>query len=265
MQPTYIDNTPSSPFDITLHKVCKRRAEALPEHDHDHAQLTYVASGMAQLRTANGIWLLPPQLAAWVPSGVRHRLDIMTDAEVWIMLWDPRAIKAWRPDGFPAHSFVSGMSPLLRGLLDALSQGDLASERGEIMCRLALHELSVIKQAPTYLPMPESEIGMRVAEIALADHRNELPLEILASRAATSTRTASRRFPEETGMTLKAWRQRARILWALPELGAGKPISRVALEAGFASVAAFSHAFRQVMSSTPSEFLSAPKFDRGPS
>ncbi|MGP3696054.1 AraC family transcriptional regulator [Rhodobacter sp. NSM] len=248
---------PFSTPGVTLHRTRKRRAEALPDHAHDQAQLTFVASGMAQLRTEGGVWLLPPQLAAWVPPGMPHRLDIMTDAELLVVLWPPAALSAAIPDDFPAGDFVSAVSPLLRSLLDALARTDLASERGEIMLRLVLHELRAIEQAPSYLPMPASEVGLRLAEIALADHRNDLSLETLASRAATSVRTASRRFPDETGMTLKAWRQRARILWAVPELGRGRPISQVARDTGFASTAAFSHAFRQVMSQTPSEFLAS--------
>ncbi|OCX61732.1 AraC family transcriptional regulator [Thioclava sp. SK-1] len=252
---------PDLPPKVTLHRVLKRRTEALPEHAHDQAQLTFVASGLAQLRTEGGVWLLPPQLAAWVPPEMPHRLDIMTDAELLVVLWPPAALRASAPEGFPARDFVSSVSPLLRSLLDALSGTDISSERGRIMLQLILHELRAIEQAPTYLPMPASEIGLRVAEIALADHRNDLPLETLASRAATSVRTASRRFPEETGMTLKAWRQRARILWAVPELGQGKAIAQVARETGFASTAAFSHAFRQVMSQTPSEFLASYQHD----
>jgi len=248
---------PNTTPDVTLHTIVKRRAEALPEHAHDQAQLTFVASGIAQLRTEGGVWLLPPQLAAWVPSGMPHRLDILTDVQLLVVLWRPAVLRRAKPNDFPARDFVSAVSPLLRSLLDALAGADLASERGKIMLGLVLHELRTVEQAPTYLPMPASEIGLRVAEIALADHRNDLRLETLASRAATSVRTASRRFPEETGMTLKAWRQRARILRALPELGHGKAISQVARETGFASTAAFSHAFRQVMSQTPNEFLTS--------
>ncbi|MEI4488954.1 helix-turn-helix transcriptional regulator [Frigidibacter sp. MR17.14] len=248
---------PTATVDVTLHRVLKRRAEALPEHAHDQAQLTFVTSGMVQLRTERGVWLLPPQLAAWVPPGMPHRLEILTNAELLVVLWSPAALRAAKPDDFPEDDFVSPVSPLLRSLLEALAAADLVSERGRIMLGLVLHELRCVAQAPTYLPMPASEIGLRVAEIALGDHRNQLPLETLASRAATSVRTASRRFPEETGMTLKAWRQRARILWAVAELGRDKAISQVARETGFASTAAFSHAFRQVMSQTPSEFLAS--------
>jgi len=40
-------------------------------------------------------------------------------------------------------------------------------------------------------------VAKRVAEIALGDHRNLMDLAEIASRAATSIRTASRLFPRE--------------------------------------------------------------------
>ncbi|MCL4068341.1 helix-turn-helix transcriptional regulator [Pseudomonas sp. GX19020] len=256
--PKGIAEMPISIPHVILYRVHKRRDEALPEHAHGQAQLTFAISGMVQLRTEDGIWLLPPQLAAWIPPDIPHRLDIMTNAELWILLWDPATVRAWQPETLPSQAFISRVSPLLRSLLEAVAAMDALSERRELALRLILHELQRVEDAPTFLPMPTSQVGLRVAELALADHRNALDLDTLASQAATSVRTASRRFPEETGMTLKAWRQRARILWTLTELGRGKPIARAARDAGFASTAAFSHAFRQVMALTPSEFLSLP-------
>ena len=90
--------------------------------------------------------------------------------------------------------------------------------------------------------------------LALADPRGHLDIGDLASRAATSVRTISRLFPIETGLTFKAWRQRARIVLAIDRLSAGSPVAQVAADAGFASTAAFCFAFRQVTGATPSTF-----------
>ena len=98
-------------------------------------------------------------------------------------------------------------------------------------------------------------IGLRVADLALDDHQSRLSVDELASRAATSVRTLSRLFPSETGLTFKAWRQRARIVQSMDRLARGKPVARVAVELGFSSTASFSHAFRQVTAMTPTSFL----------
>ncbi|WP_296085577.1 helix-turn-helix transcriptional regulator [uncultured Agrobacterium sp.] len=232
---------------------------ALPLHSHDEAQLTYAASGMIQLHTGEGVWLVPPQLAVWIPAGVPHRLDIMTDAELWMVNWQPTAASTWAPPNFPNRAFASRVTPLLHSLLAAAIEDDPATVKAELMVRLRLLELSAMSDAPTYLPMPMSPVARRVAEIALGDHRNRMDLSELASRAATSVRTASRLFPMETGMTLKAWRQRARVVRTMEQLARGKAIADVANDAGFSSTAAFSFAFRQVTAATPGSFLCEPK------
>ena len=88
---------------------------------------------------------------------------------------------------------------------------------------------------------------------------NRLDAGELASRAATSVRTLSRLFPRETGLTFKAWRQRARVVHAMDRLARGDPVARVAADCGFASTAAFSCAFRQVTAMTPTTFLARPQ------
>lgn len=239
---------------FTIHRISKPKGAALPLHAQDEAQLTFAASGMVQVHTERGVWLLPPQLIAWIPAGVSHRLDILTDAELWIVLWQKAAIRHWAPTSFPDRAFVSRVAPLLRALLQHAAVMDASSEKAELVVRLILHELTAMEDAPTYLPLPRSKLGKRLAEIAIKDHCNSLDLTELASRAATSVRTASRLFPVETGMTLKAWRQRCRIVWAMEQLSRGEEIGRVATQAGFASTAAFSAAFRQVTAMTPTAF-----------
>jgi len=238
-----------------LHQAFKRSGDALPLHTHDEGQLTYAASGMVQVHTDAGVWLVPPQLAAWIPAGIPHRLDIITDAVLRTVLWPSSALETLVPDAHLKRAFVLRVTPLLRALLDDIVRIDAASEKVELIARLMLHELTAIDDAPTFLPLPTSLVGRRVANVALADTRNELGLAEIAFRAATSVRTASRLFPKETGMTLKAWRQRARIVRAIEQLAQGSSPSKVALEAGFASTAAFSHAFRQVTSRTPGAFI----------
>ena len=240
---------------FTIHRTTKRRSESLPLHQHEEGQLTFAASGMVQVHTDNGVWLVPPQLAAWVPPGARHHIEAMTDTELWIVHWQPTAIRDWAVPGLLDRAFALRITPLLRCLLTEAVSIDPKSDKAELILRLMLHELTAIQDAPTFLPLPTSPTGRRVADVVLADHRNLMNLDELASRAATSVRTVSRLFPAETGLTLKAWRQRARIVRAMEQLGRGEGSAKVALETGFSSTAAFSCAFRQVTAMTPTAFL----------
>ena len=224
-------------------------------HAHDEAQLLFAASGTMQVYTTSGRWLVPPQLAVWVPTGVPHRIDVLSDTELWMIYWHPSASTAWAPAQSLDREFALRVTPLLRQLIFAAFDADATPEKAELVVRLILHELTETPDAPTFLPLPASLIGRRAAELAISDPRMYLAIDELASRAATSVRTISRLFPSETGLTFKAWRQRARIVLAIEQLSAGGAISQVAAQAGFASTAAFSFAFRQVTRMTPTAFL----------
>jgi AraC-like DNA-binding protein len=137
----------------------------------------------------------------------------------------------------------------------AAFEADATPERTELVLRLILHALTETLDAPTFLPLPASESGRRVADLAFADPQSRLDIGDLAARAATSVRTISHLFPVKTGLTYKAWRQRARIVLAIDRLSAGGAIGQVAAQAGFASTAAFCFAFRQVTRTTPRLFV----------
>ena len=244
-----------------IDRTAKPRGMGLPMHVHDEAQLTFAASGMVQVHTEDGVWLAPPQLAAWVPAGVRHRLDVLSDAELWMVHWRSSAVRAWAPSASLDRAFCLRVSPLLRSLLDAAVPEEGSSDKAELVVRLMLHELTAMEDAPTFLPLPASATGRRAADLALGDPTNSLDVGELAARAATSVRTLSRLFRAETGLSFKAWRQRARIVWSMERLARGDAIVRVAQDAGFASTAAFSCAFRQVTAMTPTAFL-APSASR---
>lgn len=246
---------PGNPFSI--HRGSKLRGMGLPMHAHEEAQLTFAASGMLQVHTDDGRWLVPPQLAAWVPAGIPHRVEVLTDGELWIVHWQQPTVREWSPLLLD-RPFALRVTPLLRSLLDAAFATDMGSERAELVVRLMLHELTEVADAPTFLPLPASPLGRRVAELALNDYQNRLSVGELASRAATSIRTLSRLFPAETGLTFKAWRQRARVVHAMDRLARGNAIALVSAQTGFASTAAFSSAFRQVTAMTPTAFLGRP-------
>ncbi len=236
-------------------RASNRRGASVPLHAHDEAQLLFAASGTMQVYTDTGRWLVPPQLAVWLPVGVQHRIDVLSDTESWMIYWQAAAARAWAPPALRERSFALRVTPLLRELIFAAFPPNQVPDKTELVVRLILQELTETPDAPTFLPLPQGAVGRRVAELALADARCELDIEALASRAATSVRTVSRLFPAETGLTFKAWRQRARIVVAIDQLAAGGSIARVASQVGFASTAAFSFAFRQVTRTTPTAFL----------
>jgi transcriptional regulator GlxA family with amidase domain len=86
----------------------------------------------------------------------------------------------------------------------------------------------------------------------------ELPLPVIARRAAMSTRTLSRRFREQVGATPAAWLARARVRRAQRLLETTDlAIEQVAAEAGFGSAAVMREHFGTVVGTSPMSYRRA--------
>jgi len=86
----------------------------------------------------------------------------------------------------------------------------------------------------------------------------ELPLPVIARRAAMSTRTLSRRFREQVGATPAAWLAHARVRRAQRLLETTDlAIEHVAAEAGFGSAAVLREHFGTVVGTSPLSYRRA--------
>jgi AraC-like DNA-binding protein len=118
-------------------------------------------------------------------------------------------------------------------------------------------ELHHAEDSTTFIPLPTEPRCRRAADIVLGSPRASHEIERLAREVGTSARTLSRLFASETKLSFKAWCQRARIASAIERLSIEPPVpvKQLASDLGYASVPAFSHAFRQVTGKTPTNFM----------
>ena len=152
--------------------------------------------------------------------------------------------------------FVVRVSRLLHQTILALFDGHNNPDRTELLLRLAVLELHQAEDSATFIPLPHEPRCRRAADIVLSDPTGSHEIETLAREVGTSTRTLSRLFSSETQLSFKSWCQRARIAAAIEKLSmeANVSVKQLASDLGYASVSAFSHAFRQVTGKTPTEF-----------
>jgi AraC-like DNA-binding protein len=138
----------------------------------------------------------------------------------------------------------------------ALFDGRNDSGRARVLIELALLELHAAEDSATFIPLPHEPRCRRAADIVLNDPTGGHEIETLAQAVGTSARTLSRLFASETQLSFKSWCQRARIASAIERLSTetNVPVKQLASDLGYASVPAFSHAFRKVTGKTPTEF-----------
>jgi AraC-like DNA-binding protein len=235
------------------------RGVQLGLHAHAEAQLLFASTGVMQVTTPRGRWLVPPRRAVWVPPRSEHAVDMLTDIEMRSLYIAPEWLEGHPELPRLGREFVVAVGTLLRELVLAMFVADADPRRVDLLARLALFELAEAEDGATFMPMPSDPRARRVAELVLGEPADVRDLADLARAAGASQRTITRLFPAETDLTFKEWRQRARILASVEMLDSGRlPVSRVAARLGFSSAAAFGHAFRHVLGITPSEFVTRP-------
>jgi AraC-like DNA-binding protein len=106
------------------------------------------------------------------------------------------------------------------------------------------------------LPLP-GDPRARAAALRLQDDPNHTNLSRLAADSGASLRTLQRLFPRETGLTLEAWRQKARLIHAVACLASGDRVTAAALNSGYQNVGAFIAAFSRQFGVTPGRYRSA--------
>ena len=82
----------------------------LPRHTHRRAQLLYGATGVMQVSTHDGNWVVPPQRAVWIPAGVAHEV-LMLGVSTRSVYIEPGAVN------LGDRCQVISVSPLMRHLL----------------------------------------------------------------------------------------------------------------------------------------------------
>jgi len=244
-----------------LHLVARhyKKGVRLDPHMHREAQLVYAAKGTMQVTTPKGRWLVPPDRAVWVPARLEHSIDVLADIDMRTLYFDLAWLARERRGASLAAEFVVRVSRLLQEAILALFDDRTDPDRTRLLARLAVLELHQAEDSATFVPLPHEPRCRRAADIVLGDPTGAHEIETLARTVGTSARTLSRLFASQTQLSFKSWRQRARIAAAIEKLSteANVSVKQLASDLGYASVPAFSHAFRQVTGKTPTAFSQA--------
>jgi len=143
-----------------------------------------------------------------------------------------------------------------------LVRRDLGAEVAASVARLAVMPLERAGgQAQFIEHAPPSEASGSLAPLLTWIEQNlsrQLPLSVIARRAAMSTRTLSRRFRDQVGTTPAAWIARARVRSAQGLLETTDlAIEHVAEEAGFGSATVMRTHFGSVVGTSPLSYRRA--------
>jgi AraC-like DNA-binding protein len=218
------------------------------------AQMIYTARGLLTCEVSQGLWIVPPQCAVWIPGGTRHTVKGVGTLEIYSLFVDPDSAQT-----MPDTCCTVSVAPLLRELLlrcagfPALYPADGAESR---LATVLLDELTVAPVEKLHLPMPADERLRRIAGEMTAAPSDRATVDAWAGRIEVSERTLSRLVLQETGMTFGRWRQQLHIVLALQWLSQGASVQSVAADLGYESASSFVFMFRKALGSSPARYIS---------
>lgn len=223
-----------------------------PLHQHAWGEFVYAFSGVMEVKVADQHYLAPPQYGMWLPPDLEH-VGLNRREAAHSSLYVSRALCA----ALPTTPCALTVGPLARALLDHLRQLPTGAPNNPEEARLLLvllDQLALAPRAGSYLPGSDHPQLGAVLEALQAQPGDNRTLAEWADTVHTTERTLMRRCQRDLGMSLAEWRQRLRVVKAMPQLDAGQTVESIALDLGYSSASAFITMFRRLTGTTPDEF-----------
>ena len=216
--------------------------------------MVHAISGVLTVAVEGRSFVISPEQAVWLPTGLRHRVGSLLGAEfrsLWI------GDEAGR--GLPMSPTVFGVTPLLKALIVEATEIEGEEDRDGYASRvtdLILDQLRRARPLPGALPWPRGGSSLTpLCEALYADPADPRGPEAWGRELGMSERTLARRFEVEVGMSLRSWRRRLRLFKAIELMGGGLDVTRTAMELGYGSTSAFVYAFRTEMGCSPQAYM----------
>jgi AraC-like DNA-binding protein len=222
---------------------------------HAQGHLVYAATGVLGVHTERGTSIVPANRVAWTPAGFTHYHHAHGDTDMRIVFLAPSLARL-----VPDHPAVFLASGLAREVLLALTgpRGDDAPDRTRAARARLLHvlvdELREAREQPLHLPEPRDDRLRAIARMLAEKPADSATLAELGKVIGASTRTLSRLFRDELGMTFYEWRTQLRVYHALVLLADGHDTTQTAYACGWANPSGFIAAFTALIGTTPGRY-----------
>lgn len=222
-------------------------------HRHRKSQLILLMHGVLSCELEDGLWIVPPQSALWVPGDVLHNVRIAGAIEGYSAFIEPDLAA-----DLPRQCCAISVTPLLRELLIRSASFPLLYPQGGVethLVTLLLDEIAAMPTGNLHLPMPRDARLRKLAQMLNDEPAAPGNMQTWAHRAGLSERTMARLLNRETGMSFGRWRQQIQLMLAVKWLGTGVSVQQVADDLGYESAGSFVTMFRKALGTSPGRYM----------
>ncbi|URL60151.1 helix-turn-helix transcriptional regulator [Luteibacter flocculans] len=252
-----IDNVPGRVVALSATSVAKDWENT--KHQHRKAQLIYSVRGVLNCEIEDGVWIVPPQCAIWIPGNLPHSARGSGETECHCVFVEPDAAS-----NLPKTCCTISVSPLLRELLLTVAGFPalyMPGGREDRLIAALLDELALAPLEDLHFPMPRNLRLRRIAEYLLAAPDDKSSKADWAARIGMSERSLSRLLQSEIGMGFGQWRRQLHVILALQRLTKGESVQTVAFELGYEDASGFVTMFRKTVGKPPARYLAEKTID----
>lgn len=220
-------------------------------HQHKKGQLLYAPQGCISFALENSICILPPTKAVWIPPYTQHRA-IMTNVVAYRSLYFNCSVFEC-----PTSITMIEVETLLKALIDKMAHWEWCKPEREMTNTTALfwEEFYAANRLSFQLPLPSDRRLKTFCQQVIKESYLVPPLTQIAHSSGASTKTITRLFKAETGMSYQDWRQQWRLLKAIELLSREMQVCDVADWLEFSSDSAFIAFFKKQTGQTPLSFI----------
>ena len=229
-----------------------------PGHGQNETWLVYLQQGLVIVEDERGYWAVLPGQVAWLPPHFHYETGGYGQVAGICASLSPQLCT-----GLPEIPCALAVPALVHPILeravtwqqsgvDGVFQPLLA--RQERLLQVLLDELRYSSQVQERLLLPKEKKLHYLAREIMKLPAQRRTIEDWADCMKISSRSISRHFSAETGMTFAQWRQNASLTMALKLLAEGESVARASRSAGYENVSAFIASFKKAFGQTPAQF-----------
>ena len=252
-------------------------ADEYESHFHSAVEVLIPLKGTISVWSETNEWLLQAGELMIIPAGLRHGFRMDADSERELLLYEPNGVfslkefSAFRqmmaqPIYLPlTHPCVEKVREIFFQIISIHRSGALMRNMRnyalllEVYATLGEHYLSTAA-TPAEINTLQRQLSGEDAFNRALDYLNknymdDVTLDSLAAYAGFSRYTLSRMFRQHTGYTFTQCLSKRRVDMAMELLASTRiPVTQVALQCGFNSIATFNRVFREVRGCTPTQY-----------
>lgn len=242
------------PDPISLRTLDFAAGTLFPPQRAPWGKLLFPVSGVADFTIADKRYVSPPAYAIWIPPEFLH--DSRTPHPTrYASVYVRRDLCCGLPDGPSTLS----VSLLIRAIVADFAMRNVTNPitaEDERLSRVLLDQLRLAPRHESYLPSSDDPLLSPVLSALQDAPGDRRSLAEWARVVNTTERTLSRRCRASLGLSFHEWRQRLKLVTALPLLEAGQPVKAVAHQLGYSSTSAFIAMFHQLTGMSPARLVS---------